>query len=90
MYEPVQYRMAGDGNGGVSCWHCSLRAKCKMKFWRRKKCVSGLILLLVAEAGGTTVHGDFGLPESLLFGCRVVKGATTLLLIKLWVNVLYM
>lgn len=81
--------MSGDGNSGVPCWHCPPRAKCKIKCWRRKKGVCGLILFLVTVAGGATVHGDCGLPESLGFGCCVVKGTMNLLLIKLWVNVLY-
>lgn len=60
--------MAGDGNSGVSCWHCPLRAECKIKCWRRKKCVYILVIFLVTVAAGATVNGDCGLTESLLFG----------------------
>lgn len=85
MYESVEYRMADDG------WHCPLRAKCRIRCWRRKEnvCVCGLTLFFMTAAAGATVHGDCGLPKSLLFGCCVVKGTANLLLIKLWVIVLY-
>lgn len=68
-----------DGNSGVSCWHCPLRAECKIKCWRRKKkCVwIGNFL----GDGGRWCHSEWGLWAARITIFWVLSEETTNLLL---------